>query len=367
MTGLAHKSDPGEAPFPKRRVLLRDALVVLALNCIVALGLTLFAQAAAPDAPMHARLRMLGVNLVFSQVIGLSIFGLIEALRLTWWWRRPPGLAAMSLATAAAIPVGYLLGGAAASLLTGVSVGLLLQVNPWVLGVELVTVAASLFALHFITQREHLAEQRRRAQAADAMATAARLQLLQQQIEPHMLFNTLANVHALIDDDPQRAQRMLEALSELLHASMQMNVQPMVSLKQEFGLIRHYLQLMSIRMGPRLSYSLSLPAALEGALLPPLLLQPLVENAIQHGLDSNVAGGEIRVEARREAGRGVVVAVSDNGPGLQGRDPFGSGRIGLNNVRRRLVFAFGDQAGLRVADGEASRGVLASVNFPEAP
>lgn len=355
------------APLPKRRVLLRDALVVLALNCIVALGLTLFAQAALPaDAPMGTRLRVLAVNLVFSQCIGLAIFGLIEALRLTWWWRRPPGLAAMSLATAAAIPAGYLLGGTAASLLTGASVGLLVQLNPWVLGVGLVTVVASLFAVHFFTQRESLAEQHRRAQAADALTTSARLQLLQQQIEPHMLFNTLANVHALIDDDPPRAQRMLEALSELLHASMQMNVQPRVSLKQEFGLIRHYLQLMSIRMGPRLSYSLSLPAALEGAMLPPLTLQPLVENAVKHGVDGAAAGGEIRVEARREEGRGVVVAVSDNGPGLQGRDPFGSGRIGLNNVRRRLVFAFGDQAGLRVADGEASRGVLARVHFPEA-
>lgn len=359
-------TETGELRDSRWRVLLRDTLAVVVLNSLVAVGLTLFAQAAQGAGAGLPPPRLFGGNLLFSQAIGMSIFGLIELLRLTWWWRRPPGLAAICLATAAAIPSGYLLGGSAASLWAGMDVGNLLQLQPWVLGVGLVTVAASVSAVHFITQRDNLAEQRRRAESADALATAARLQLLQQQIEPHMLFNTLANAHALIDDDPPRAQRLLEALSELLHASMRLNTRPMVPLAEEFGLVRHYLHLMSIRMGPRLSYRLSLPAALENAPLPPLLLQPLVENAVKHGLDHAVQGGLVSVSAHAGPGGAVVVEVLDDGPGLQGGAPFGTGRIGLNNVRRRLTLAFDGQASLRVEDRPGGRGVQATLTFPTA-
>ena len=349
----------------RARVLLRDTAWVAFLNTVVALGLTLFALASRQEASIALHLRFLVINLVYAQSIGLSIFALIELPRLTWWWRGEPGAAVLSLVTTLAIPVGYLTGNLVGDLLTGRDVRGLVKPDLWMYAVGLVTVVTSLVAVHLITHRGRLAEQRARAETADALARGAQLQLLQQQIEPHMLFNTLANVHALIDDEPERAQRLLEALSELLHASMQMNVQPMVSLQQEFALLRHYLQLMSIRMGGRLAYTLSLPGFLEQARLPPLTLQPLVENAVKHGLDPSVAGGTIHVTARGE-GRLLVIEVVDDGPGLQGSDPFGPGRIGLGNVRRRLDCAFGDRARLTVSDNPP-RGVLAAVTLPLEP
>jgi LytS/YehU family sensor histidine kinase len=169
----------------------------------------------------------------------------------------------------------------------------------------------------------------------------------------------------LIDVEPARAQQLLEALSELLHASMQTGEQPLVSLQQEFKLLEQYLKLMAIRMGPRLRHTLQLPDDLQASRLPPLTLQPLVENAVRHGLDARPEGGSITVTARRE-GRQVVIEVVDDGQGLSVDDPFAAGRIGLANLRQRLAYAFGDTAGLTLAD-HPPHGVRATVRIPEAP
>jgi sensor histidine kinase YesM len=280
---------------------------------------------------------------------------LIEWARLTWWWRRRPPPLQLWVVTALAIVLGYLGGGAVASALTHADRTVLLQFGPWGFLVGAVTLATSVFALHFVMQRELLSEERRQADSA-------RLQLLQQQIEPHMLFNTIANVHALIDEKPADAQRMLEALGELLHASMQLNEQPLVSLKQEFALLRHYLQLMSIRMGPRLAYSVVLPPELEEARVPPLSVQPLVENAVKHGLEPSVSGGTVHISARTE-GHALIIEVVDSGLGLEIPAPAESGSIGLSNVRKRLAYAFGERASLQLRKNQP-HGVIASLTIP---
>lgn len=357
---------PGPLGLPprltRRRVFLRDAGLVLALNAVVALALVLIALVLAPQVTPARVGQVLLMHMVFSQAIGLSIFGLIEWPRLTLWWQRPPSLPALGAVTAAAIPVGYVLGRSIASALFGLPVELPLSVSPVALLVVFTTVLASLVAVHLITQRDRLETERLRAENANVRAVSARLQLLQQQIEPHMLFNTLANVHALIDAEPARAQQLLEALSEMLHTSMQTGEQPTVTLKQEFKLLEQYLKVMAIRMGSRLRYTLELAPDLEPMRLPPLTLQPLVENAVKHGLDAQPAGGSIRVAARREGGQ-VVVEVVDDGRGLQLDDPFAAGRIGLGNLRQRLGYAFGDTAQLALADNPP-HGVRATVTFP---
>jgi signal transduction histidine kinase len=342
-------------------VFLRDAAFVLALNTLVALALVSIIAAAAPTPPAGSLRHLFQVNLVFSQAIGLIIFCLVEWPRLTRWWRRPPGALEQALVTMAAVPVGYVLGTVASCLLLGLPLRPALHVDPGMAGIIVVTLLASFVAVHFITQRERLAAERLRAENADVRAASARLQLLQQQIEPHMLFNTIANAHALIEFEPDRAQRMLEALSALLHASMHMSQQPLVPLRQEFALLLHYLQLMAIRMGERLAYTLDLPPALAEVMIPPLSVQPLVENAVKHGLDPQARGGAIRVCARR-VGERVLVDVVDDGGGLQGGDPFAGGRIGLDNVRKRLAAAFGDEAGLVLVDN-VPRGVRATLTL----
>ncbi len=349
------------------KVFLRDLALVLALDSVVAFGITLFALSgiAGVDAAVVDRtlaLRVLAGDMVYSHAIGLTIFGLVELARLTWWWQRRPSLASLVLVMSLAIPVGYLVGGFIASVLTAGRFELLLSLGPSALITGTATLGTSILAMHFILQRERLAEERRRAESADLHARSARLQLLQQQIEPHMLFNTLANVHALIDEEPAGAQRMLEALSEMLHASMQMKEQPLVSLQQEFALLGHYLRLMSIRMGPRLHYVLELPAELEQVQLPPLSVQPLVENAVKHGLEPSVQGGTLRVTARAE-GSQLVVEVADDGLGLDVDNPFDKGRVGLRNVRKRLAFAFGERASLQLRANPPG-GVVAALSVP---
>jgi two-component sensor histidine kinase len=353
---------PPAAPAGKRRAFLRDAAVVVGVNAVVALALLLVSLVVVPQATLAEGWLALGRHMAYSQAIGLSIFGLIEAFRLTLWWQRRPGLAALGLVTVVAIPLGYALGVVMASALLGVPVLVPVSWTPAMGMVVLVTVLASAIAVMLLTQRDRLEAERLRAENADVRAASARLQLLQQQIEPHMLFNTLANAHALVDEDPVRAQALLEALSELLHASMQAGEQPLVPLRQEVALLEHYLRLMAIRMGPRLKHAVALPADLAQARLPPLSLQPLVENAIQHGIDPQVGGGSIRVTVRREGDR-VVVDVADDGVGLQGADPFAAGRIGLANVRQRLAYAFGERASLQLADNPP-RGVRATLTFP---
>lgn len=136
-------------------------------------------------------------------------------------------------------------------------------------------------------------------------AQEARLKLLETQLEPHMLFNTLANLRALIAVDAERAQQMLDPVIAYLRATLHASRAATHPLQAEFDRLRDYLKLMAIRMGPRLAYALELPPALAAAPVPVLLLQPLVENSIKHGLEPKVQGGRITVRAQGDAQGGA--------------------------------------------------------------
>ena len=189
-----------------------------------------------------------------------------------------------------------------------------------------------------------------------ARITEAQLRLLQGQIEPHFLFNTLANVQSLIDFDPERAKLMLERFTDYLRASLGQLRGDATTLAQEFAMLEAYLGLMQLRMGERLRVRLALPADLGGIELPPLLLQPLVENAIHHGLEPKVGGGEIVVSARREAGA-LVIDVEDDGQGLDGPQRRSGNGVALANIRARLAARWGAAAtlALQPRDGGGTR------------
>jgi LytS/YehU family sensor histidine kinase len=176
-------------------------------------------------------------------------------------------------------------------------------------------------------------------------ADEARLKLLETQLEPHMLFNTLANLRALIGVDPDRAQQMLDHMIAYLRATLNASRATSHSLQAEFDRLQDYLELMAIRMGPRLKFHLDLPGALAQVKVPALLLQPLVENAIQHGLEPKVGGGEVHVNARRDDGD-VVIEVCDTGVGLSGSAPAGGKGFGMNQVRERLATLYGERASI---------------------
>ena len=193
--------------------------------------------------------------------------------------------------------------------------------------------------------------------------TEAQLRLLESQLEPHMLFNTLANLRVLIGLDPQRAQAMLDHLIAYLRATLSASRTDGASgshtLATEFDRLNDYLALMAIRMGPRLRVTLDLPAELRDLPIPPLLLQPLVENAIQHGLEPKVSGGHIVVRASRsDSSSGnhqyndpadaptLCLEVTDDGVGTEASvapTHPGSG-FGTTQVRERLATVYGTNA-----------------------
>jgi two-component sensor histidine kinase len=184
----------------------------------------------------------------------------------------------------------------------------------------------------------------RKMAEAQRHASEARLKLLETQLEPHMLFNTLANLRALIALDPVRAQQMLDHMIAYLRATLDASRSPTHTLQAEFDRLRDYLELMAIRMGPRLAFTLDLPVDLAAERVPTLLLQPLVENSIQHGLEPKVEGGRIEVSARSEGGR-LVLDVRDTGvgeaAGSSGREGFG-----LAQVRERLASLHAERASI---------------------
>jgi Histidine kinase len=189
-------------------------------------------------------------------------------------------------------------------------------------------------------------------------ALDARLRVLQAQIEPHFLFNTLANVQALVESNSPRANTVLSALIVYLKSAMQHARREQCSLGEEFDLVRAYLDVMQLRMPDRLRFALGLPDDLRAVPFIPLMVLTLVENAVRHGVDPSEDGGEIRVSAARE-GAAIRLTVADTGRGLT---PDVTPGTGLENVRERLKTRYGNTARLELA-GNTPRGVMASLVF----
>lgn len=187
------------------------------------------------------------------------------------------------------------------------------------------------------------------------------LQLLQAQIEPHFLFNSLSNVISLIEHDPSRARLMLESLTHYLRSSLSRSHEQDGKLKDELDLIENYLKIIQIRMGDRLSYKINIPANLLDQPFPIMLLQPLVENAIHHGLEPLAAGGQIIIDIRH-VGSVLQIRVTDNGAGFNQDSLSG---FGLYNVRQRLASLYGEAAGLTL-ENNTPRGVCATIEIPYA-
>jgi LytS/YehU family sensor histidine kinase len=226
----------------------------------------------------------------------------------------------------------------------------------------LLTLLASGVAVAMLTLAERLSHARAEAEAARRVAAETQLKLLESQLEPHMLFNTLANLRVLIASDPARAQAMLDRLIAFLRATLGASRSAMHPLGTEFERVGDYLALMQVRMGPRLQTQLQLPQDLRAAAVPPLLLQPLVENSIKHGLEPMVGGGLVEVTARREGGQ-LVLLVRDSGAGLDATASVGDGRFGLEQVRERLRTLYGERAALTL-QAVPEGGTLAVIRLP---
>jgi LytS/YehU family sensor histidine kinase len=191
-------------------------------------------------------------------------------------------------------------------------------------------------------------------------ASDARLGLLQAQVKHHFLFNTLANVQALVDAGSPRASHVLKSLIAYLRASVPRLHESTTTIGQELELVRAYLEVMHMRMPDRLQFALRIDEGAADLCCPPMTLLTLVENAVRHGIDPGEEGGRIDVEVSARAGR-CRVRVTDTGVGLRpGSRGLGSG---LATLRERLQLSFGGDAELRLEAMEP-RGVCASLEFP---
>ena len=296
--------------------------------------------------------------LLVTNAIGFTQLSLATLVRLFFHGRLPP------LGLIVAIPAGFVLGSKLASLTGAPDIAAEMSNDPGAFWQTLLVGAVvTAFFLYFSHSREvsaALERERRRAAEALQAETAARLGLLQAQIEPHFLFNTLANIHSLIEEDPKTASRILEQLNAYLRTSLRRTRQATTTVGEELDLVEALLNIASARLGARLTHTIVVESPeLCGAALPPLLLQPLVENAIRHGIEPAIEGGTIAVDVRNCAD-GLELTVTDTGVGFDANVPEG---VGLANVRARLASLYGGDGKLMLYEN-APRGVVAKLIVP---
>ena len=313
--------------------------------------------------------------LVYSIFIGTCTWALIDfgrhlfpSSRETGW---PQGAVSVAL-PAVGIVAGYVLGTLLGDAWFGWSSWRQHGLPQLRISVLISTLAGTTGTYYFYTRNKSAYLETKMSEARH-QAAEARLKLLETQIEPHMLFNTLANLRALIATDPAAARNLLDRMNDYLRATLKASRATLHPLQTEFDRLRDYLELMAIRMGPRLHYKLDLPADLADRSVPPLLLQPLVENCIKHGLEPRVEGGSILVAARLN-GNTLMLEVSDTGVGLPDATDTATysnpadGGFGLAQVRERLVTAYGPLATISLLANQPN-GTQVVITFPsrEAP
>ncbi|MBN1106544.1 MAG: sensor histidine kinase [Deltaproteobacteria bacterium] len=293
----------------------------------------------------------LGINFIFSQAIGLCMCAFILAgHRLV----KGPSIAAHLVLFLITMPAGAAVGTLIGAWISGLSLSKVLDSGPAsFIQLLLIGVLFGTMITYFFFSRERISqtdaqlqEEQIRRLTLEKKTLETHLRLLQAQIEPHFLFNTLSNVLSLLESDPPAGRKMLVDLTGYLRASLSRSRSETTTLGQEMDLIRVYLDIQRVRMGDRLRYTLTVPETIRSLPFPPMLVQPLVENAVKHGLEPRIEGGEILVKAE-EAGDCYRLVVADTGMGLQEE---GAGGIGLANVRGRLEALFQGRARLMLQD-----------------
>lgn len=269
--------------------------------------------------------------------------------------------------------IALVLGSVAGTIVSGLLIGRTLTqmftFEPMIFGMVVftaVSIAMGVLTATVLVYREQAARSAVEVARADAQrhelekqVLEARLKLMQAQIEPHFLFNTLANVQHLVEADPPLAGRTLESLITYLRAALPEMREGATTLGREAAMARAYLEIQEIRMGARLSFEVDVPDAVRPLPFPPMMLLTLIENALKHGIDPLQQGGRIRVSAG--AADGVLsVTVADTGQGLLQSKDIG---VGLANIRERLRTLYGKTAKLSLEEN-SPRGVVARISLP---
>lgn len=305
------------------------------------------------------------VYFIVAQCIGLSICTFCRYGVLLVKPRTDMGLAVTLLV---AILCGGLLGGLVGGRLAGIELVDFMARKVYTLRIVILSLLFGGGIAFFFLSREKIAStqgllQQERIQrlTSEKNAVQAQLKLLQAQIEPHFLFNTLSNVLSLLETDPNAGRKMLRDLIRYLRASLAETRMQWTSLGGEMDLITAYLDLLKVRMGDRLKVRIEMDDTLKSVPFAPMLIQPLVENAVQHGLEESIEGGTILIRAEQENST-LRVTVADTGKGFSSETSPG---MGLANVRDRIAALYGQQGRLIITENQPS-GVRAVIEVPNA-
>ena len=305
-------------------------------------------------------LDLLGPSVLVSNIVGYMIHGAMMggAYLLRGWPSRARGMPKLVYNVAlvgCCVVLGIALGN-----------GLLRRVSPLhylmqagaLMPVLLFAMLVAVFMFLVLMMGERrIAKETLAARQAEQLAGAAqllaeaRLRALQAQIEPHFLYNTLANVVSLIDTQPATARHMLERFIDYLRASLSASRADSATVGGELDLSAAYLDVLAVRMGRRLRYSVEAAADCRELAIAPMLLQPVIENAVAHGLEPKVDGGEIMIRVRRD-GPQICIEISDTGIGLTDAAPKPGGGVGLSNLRARLRSIYGAAAQVQLLENQ---------------
>lgn len=328
----------------KRRDLLRTFYFCLIITVIIAAGF-IYSE------PTYWK-RALCNSFIFSMSIGYSIHFLTHN-----FYHRIAGLT--KVVRLSILLLLLLLGG-----LIGTEVGIgietltlgyrfswndqlrLLSMN-FVLAALFGTIAVVYFTLKANVERmaAALKEKELNEERLTRMKMEAELQALQAKINPHFLFNTLNSIASLISENPKAAEATVEKLSELFRYTLKNAEKNTVSLAEELDIVRTYLEIEKVRFGDRLQYDIKCDPAVRDFMIPALIIQPLVENSIKHGIASELRGGKILVEAT-QTGKNCLISVIDDGKGFEGAKSVNG--FGLRSVEERLRLLYGESASLRI-------------------
>ena len=338
-----------QLPAINRKMVIKTLLYTAVFNTIIAIFLTVIKFGGGPVD-----------NFIVSQCIGISI---CLCLLTTHYFVK----SARPLAHIVGLTIGSVIG----TLLGSVAVGM----NPSTFFREysffqiiLVGILFGSIISYFFISREKISasevmiqEEKIKRLTSEKKVMESNLRLLQAQIEPHFLFNTLSNILSLIDTDTEKGKSMLEDLIHYLRTSLSKTRENASSISQEMEMIEAYLNIFRVRMGERLRYRIDIPDTMKDIPFPPMLVQPFVENAIKHGLEPRIKGGEVSIRGE-EKGDTIRLEVADTGLGFHGDSDMG---VGLSNIRERLQTLYGDKGRLIFEENRPS-GLKAIIEVPYA-
>ena len=306
----------------------------------------------------------LRLNFIFSQAIGLCMCTFILAGH---YFVKRPSFARHALLLLIAMPAGAAAGAFVGAQIAGIPFSEILKGRPaFFIQMLFIGILFGTMITYFFFSRERLSqteaqlrEEQIKRLTLEKNTLETRLRLLQAQIEPHFLFNTLSNILSLLESEPAKGKVMLEDLARYLRSSLSRTRERMTTLGQELDLVRAYLDIYKVRMGERLRYTIEITETLRETPFPPMLVQPLVENALKHGIEPKIEGGEILIKAEDQDGCYRLV-VGDTGSGLSEDSVAG---LGLTNVRERLAALFNGKARLLLEENQPS-GLKVTMEIP---